>query len=142
MDMMARRRALMSAGAGSGGGTKLLASGTYTKATGSTASMTIPVSFTGTPTQIFVYAPEPVESVAQTRQWIRQLYLEPEAAENFTYSFALGVYRTATGTQGTQAISNTNCILKNDNTELYLSLINSTYVVRDNTYKWYIWGTD
>ena len=116
----------------------LLASGTYTKADGaSSSSMSIPVSFNGTPVQGFVEAETPVSGTTQTYQWATQFELESIIQTKFGYAVSKSKMRTtananmvARGTMGLDAA----------HTSLTCSQDSNNYPIRDNTYNWYIWG--
>lgn len=119
---------------------KLLASGTYTKTDNASKpyEVRIPVSFTGTPTQVYVYAPNPIEGKKQTIQWIRQFGLEQEAAANFARAFGASLYYTANGSTGAQYGGSLNFAA--NNTILNCGIVSYDYPDLDNTYNWYIWG--
>ena len=119
---------------------KLLASGTYTKTDNASSpyAVRIPVSFTGTPTQVYVYAPNPISGKKQTIQWIRQFVLEQEAAANFARALEAAVYYTASGGTGAQHGAGLDFV--NNNTILNCGIVSYDYPDLDNTYNWYIWG--
>lgn len=119
---------------------KLLASGTYTKTDNASKpyEVRIPVSFTGTPTQVYVYAPNPISGKKQTIQWIKQFGLEQEAAANFARALAVTVYYAANGATGAQYGNGLNFVT--NNTILNCGVTSYDYQDLDNTYNWYIWG--
>lgn len=124
----------------SGGGGQvvtLLASGSYTKTTAAGASVQIPVSYTGTPTQVFVYAPEPLASTAQTYKWAWQVKQESEME---TYLGAKLAIHKVKNTGGSDTTYIGSISLSADETTLTCGQQTSSYKVQPNTYKWYIWG--
>lgn len=142
MDMMARRRALMSAGAGSGG-IKLLASGTYTMATTS-PDMYIPVSYSGTPICAFVVNYNPSAGATQALCWFVPC-LPAVAADTVSSYFTgkdLSVAKRLfqSGTNG--------YVLSFTPTEVTENQIHvrragaSGYDPVPGTYNWYIWGIE
>jgi len=118
----------------SGQSVTLLASGSYTKTDYSTKPQTleIPVSFTGTPTQVYVEE-EAAVSGSRTSKWAWQI--EQQSAMETGLGRKLAVCRLGTGSS--YASSPT---LLNDNTTLQCSAQSSSNTIRDNTYNWYIWG--
>ena len=146
MSLMARRAGLMGSKK-SGKEIVLLASGVYVKTDEATNSnyVEIPVSFSGTPLQIMVVAQSYVPDVAQTYQWLRSYPVDAEIASVYGLDAAyfLSCYKSATGVRTNQAsitnASRTGWIgIENGAIKAYKR--DSTYVVRDNTYNWYIWG--
>lgn len=124
----------------SGGGGQvvtLLASGSYTKTTAAGASVQIPVSYTGTPTQVFVYAPEPLASTAQTYKWAWQVKQESEMETYLGSKLAVHKVKNTGGSDTTYIGS---ISLSADETTLTCGQQTSSYKVQPNTYKWYIWG--
>ena len=120
-----------------GGGLTLLASGSYTKTNYSSdnTKVDIPVSFTGTPTMVFVES-IPLDATAQTYQWIRQDDL-PASVELDAY-FHMDVYVSAGGSVGSG--TGGNITFQSNNTILRCNNHSSSYRVQNNTYDWYIWG--
>ena len=82
MDLMARRRALMSAqGSAPSGGLTLLGSGTYNKDNDS-ASISIPVTYTGTPRLFYAVNTTPKAETAQTIMFGRWMAFDDPDAES------------------------------------------------------------
>ena len=126
----------------SGGGGQvvtLLASGSYTKTDEATSNdkVDIPVSFTGTPTQVFVYAPDPVTTVQQTCKWAWQVKQEAEMEAN--YGAILATHRVRY-TNGNYSNYLGNISLRSDNTILRCNQQTNSFHVYNNTFNWYIWG--
>lgn len=128
----------------SGGGGKtvtLLASGTYTKTDEASKprELHIPVSFTGTPTFVLVNVPTPISGVNQSIQWARQFDI-PSAAESLLLN---NTVKSSTGysSSGTYYYAGTAAPSFNQSqTEISCSNVGGVYLVKDNTYNWYIWG--
>lgn len=120
----------------SGKEVKLLASGSYTKTDYATvpSRVDIPVSFTGTPTQVLVYVPQQISGVAQSVKWIWQIKLEDPADTVFS-----GRKLALVGNQQNY-YQNSGPSFESNNTILRCGQYNSNTPCRDNTYLWYIWG--
>ena len=117
----------------------LLASGSYTKtdAPSGSGSVNIPVSYTGTPTQVFVYAPDPVADTAQTYKWAWQVKQESEMETNLNGKLAIHKIKYANGNDNTYI---GNISFSADGTTLNCGQQTSAYKVYSNTFLWYIWG--
>ena len=117
----------------------LLASGTYTKTDSSTlpGQLNIPVSYTGTATQIFVYAPTPISGVQQTFKWAWQVKQESEMQSHLGKTFAIMIIRTNNGSESNYATSPS---WQSNGTIMRFGQQSSAYPIKDNTYNWYIWG--
>lgn len=125
-----------------GGQTKtLLASGTYTNANDltSTQTMSIPVSYTGTPTEVFVNKTDAVvdTSKAQSTDWFCYY-----GAENTAKSvFGDGTLRTLRnlGTNNSRNYGYPLAFTLSADTISCRSQ-SSTYNIKAGTFAWYIWG--
>lgn len=118
---------------------KLLASGSYTKTNFATTpgNVQIPVSFSGEPTQVFVYVPTPIASTNQALNWAWQVKQEDAMSTNFGRALAVVGGRASNGsTYYTLSVPK----FESNNTILTCGQYNGSYQCRDNTYLWYIWG--
>lgn len=128
-------------GTHSGGATQQLAligSGTYTRS-GTSSYMNIPISYSGTPVFILVYAPEPVASTAQTFAWAMTTDESfPAEIKNFFGALYLGKTVGADGTEHIYAAE--NMVVLVNSTMLKVSRYSGAYPLQNITYNWYIWG--
>lgn len=122
---------------GGGGGFELLASGVYNHAiTGTSTTVTIPVSYTGTAYAVYVEA-ERVADTAQTFAWLMYINRSNIGNELLPHSAMCRSYTAA------NALVNTNhpaFYNFTDNTSIYVGQQSSGYPVRPGQYHWYIWG--
>lgn len=129
----------------SGGGSGqivLLASGTYTKTDNATKpkELKIPVSFTGTPVEAYIYAPVLIPSVSQTCQNWRQYVGQSVVDNNWPSSMTRGISIARHSNGNYYKGSGTGLSLESNNTILTGNIVSSSYPYKDNTYNWYIWG--
>ena len=117
----------------------LLSSGTYTKTDGSTVNnkVDIPISVSGTITDILVYAPTPISGSAQSYIWARYFDLPAEMNTAGVPRLAIGAYKTASGTAQWYLANPT---LESNNTIIRCPQQGASYHVLNNTYNWYVWG--
>ena len=117
----------------------LLSSGTYTKTDGSTVNgkVDIPISVSGTITDILVYAPTPISGSAQSYIWARYFDLPAEMNTAGVPRLAIGAYKTATGNAQWYLANPT---LESNNTIIRCPQQGASYHVLNNTYNWYVWG--
>lgn len=135
-----------------GGGTILLASGTYTKTDNATKplELKIPVSFTGTPTEAYIIVSEDVGSgTNRILQCWGQLSTDKQVIQdNFPKWPADGRLQLGLGygknTSNADYIVKTGGAYFSDSTHTYLvgGTISSQYQFKNTTYNWYIWGYD
>lgn len=126
----------------SGGGAQpmvLLASGEYVKNTETETTMSIPVEYSGTPKMILVYAPELISGVTQQGRWLK-IYNLPEEIAGAGYPDPLysNYIFAATGVPSVNATDTMS--LDAENSVIICNQVNATYAVKNNTYKWFIWG--
>lgn len=124
-------------GKSGGGGEILLASGTYEK-TDSSASLVIPVSFTGTPVCIFVHAPNPIEGESQSFAWVAQYSQHDEIKNIGVTDFGNTITQNASGTL---SLTYGRPVLNSAKTTITCQRGSTATPIKNNTYRWYIWGT-
>lgn len=120
---------------GGGSGEILLASGVYTNVGGS--EMTIPVSYNGVGTKVFVIGRDPVVGATQVNAWVNSNITTPSEIINaiggnttFTRQMAANGNITYPGTH--------NCALTEDS--IICGKNTGAYNIASLTYDWYIWG--
>lgn len=124
-------------GGGGGTGYTLLASGSYTYTGSAAQTLSIPVTYTGTPYYGYAVADEIIASTNQS-------YCFVALERNMPFSQYLKAGKTGvtsavdtTGALKTDAINSSNGIAAS---AFYLSRANNTYLIQPNTYNWYIYG--
>ncbi len=126
-----------------GGGNEmaLLGSGSYTK-TGTAQSMTIPVTYSGTPRFACVIVDEEISGSAQIVSE-GAYYTKADDPQNVRTVCPTGaVYFHARKAAGgyTHGGLDPNSHMELTSSSLVVSRANSTYVLQPNTYHWYIYG--
>lgn len=127
---------------GGGGGLELLASGSFTLASEGVA-VSIPVSFTGNPVNVFVIFRGDGTGVAHTHAWaFMASYPLSELDTLFPASSDKGV-RSAVSMQASGTTTITNPIrarFEQDNTIIDVRRTGSSYPCLAGEYAWYIYG--
>ena len=122
---------------GGGGGLQLLASGSYTNASTTTA-VTIPVSYSGTAKMVLVTKDEVDADLGEMIAWWYLVNYEPSRAFNiFGVINSITRYKTATGNP-TTLFSNSSTTLTS--TTIRVAQYGPSYPVQSGDYNWYIWG--
>lgn len=134
-------RSKLTGGSGADGGYELLGSGTYTWAGGST-TLTVPVSYTGTPKLFGLIADEPIADTAQAMcvckltdsELYPGVFLASDNKNGFINAWGLSsagvVFHNFVGyEQFNMSASQMTC-----------TQFSSSYPWKANTYSWYIWG--
>lgn len=126
-------------GGGSGGsGMQLLASGSYTNAS-QTASINIPVNYSGTPYVTLVVKDEQDDGVAEMVAWARlDNSYEPTQLSSALGSLIFYRNKSTTNLNGTSQTSWDMISISSSN--IGCTRNNQTYPVEAGTYSWYIWG--
>lgn len=117
-----------------GGEIELLATGTFTQTT-ETSAMTVPISFSGTPVQFLVIETETEYSSSnRTMGWsgipVSQTNLMPSVVR---------AIRIAGATQ-TQYTDTNPIVYRFSDSSIYIGQTASSYPIRPGTYSWTIWG--
>lgn len=128
---------------GGGGGLEtLLASGTHT-VTSASSAVTIPTEWTGTARKFFIVKDSITSGVAQMLGWVRFVNQTAYSADFSVFPYIdLGVWCNTSGTKsrGTGAAS-VPLVAYSTSVSITIRQANSTNNIKPDTYHWYIWGT-
>lgn len=125
-------------GGGGGNGYALLASGEYTKTGAASASMSIPVSYSGTPVFVYVVANSIIPDTNQSYAFIAILENGLPFAQ-FLQNGSTGL-TSAVNTAGALAANALNSANTLSGGTITCSRLSNTYLIQPNTYTWYIYG--